>query len=146
MAKIKLRKLTGIKVGNEENVSSSNFGNNVKGLLTSKEQLVFSGQDYKGVLDPSNNTLELYLKGPEDYLKIKGINIKDNENHTLSSVDKEATINISVTALEILARNNEWLTTELDMKGVTAANSSIKFGEWNNYDLPDKFHVEIDFT
>jgi hypothetical protein len=33
----------------------------------------------------------------------------------------------------------------LDLKGLTADNSSLKFGEWNDYDLTDKSYVDITF-
>ncbi|MDG7052478.1 MAG: hypothetical protein LKM45_01150 [Wolbachia endosymbiont of Alcedoecus sp.] len=161
MAHITLRKLTGIQtnhIGDDNKIitnkldSTSNFSETINGLAGKK--LVFAGQDYKGTLDiptdeAKSGTLELYLKGPDDYLKIEGVNVTKSTStnpHTLSEGTATIYIASARSGLNILERNNEWLTTQLDMQGVTAVNSSIKFGEWNNYDLPDKCHVEINFA
>lgn len=142
VAQINLKKLTGIQIESEV-ISSSNFQEKINSL--GAEKLAFAGQNYKGTLDNSNSTLELYLEGPENYFKIGGIKVKNAGTHTLSDDAKDATIAIDVSHLNLIEKDSDWLTTQLDLKGLTAANSSLKFGEWNDYDLTDKSYVDIIF-
>lgn len=149
MAQIKLKKLTGVKVGDDtiDSVSSSTFGTKI-GTLTNGKKVDFVGQDYKGTLDnfaaSGKGVLELYLERPENYFKIEGVKATGT-SHKYDG-KKDATIDIVVASPKIISKDSSWFTTEWDLKGFTTTGSSLKFGEWNDFDLADKHYVHIDFV
>lgn len=153
-AQIKLKKVTGINEGNKKVVAT--VVDNQKEMLISSigaNKLVFVGQDYKGTLDNSaaggKGTLELSLDGPGNSRTIEGVKIKSPGTHSLSSNGKDAVIEIEVKDPKISEKDTNWLTTQLNLGkfdvGTIAAPSTIKFGEWNSYDLDGYAYVEITF-
>lgn len=148
-AQIKLKKLTGINSGDKKVVTTvANVQKETSISAIGTDKLVFAGQDYKGTLDNSGTgTLTLELERPENHFTITGVKVKTSgSTHTLENNGKDATVEIVVTSPAITEKDSGWFTTQLDLKGLTATGSSLKFGEWNDYDLPDKCYVDISFA
>ncbi|APR98837.1 hypothetical protein [Wolbachia endosymbiont of Folsomia candida] len=146
MAHIKLKKLTGIKVGDNTTTASADFQAHVNGLAASKT-IVFAGNDYKGTFKSGTTKgtgdLDLYFEGPENHFEIKDVKINmSSTTHTLSANSKEATIElIKTTDNKVTEKDSGWFTTEL-----TGTAGSLKFGEWNDFDLSNQSYVDISFT
>ncbi|WP_341807906.1 hypothetical protein [Wolbachia endosymbiont (group E) of Neria commutata] len=150
-AKIELKKLIGMSIvdGATQTVINefpSDTAGNIPNIHIKK--LVFAGQDYKGILDNEGKdaatgkhtvgTLELCLERPDNCFKIEGVKVKGT-SHKYHK--KGAEIDITVTSPKITEKDSGWFTTEL-----TATPNTLKFGEWNDFDLSDKCHVNIDFA
>lgn len=141
--------------------------------LGNNEKIVFAGHDYKGTftasgpkaLDAIAGKLELCLERPDNCFVIDGVKINvhaTNGAHTFTTgKDGGATIGLVFNnqgtnsnpgraaddKLTITEKDSGWFTTGLTLNGITpTAGSSLKFGEWNDFDLPDKCHVHIDFV
>lgn len=163
VAQIKLRKITGIKVGDNSSTDSSNFPNQINGLQQGK-QIIFAGNDYKGdfkvtqltdvtFYDKSNNqvvrpaiigNLELYLEKPENHFSIQQVHINKQGSHSMSTDKKEVTIQLldhTRRHPEIQEKDTGYFTTEL-----SGNIKSLKFSDWSDYDFSDKSYVDISFV
>jgi hypothetical protein len=158
-AQIKLKKLSGIQVNNKKAVvdgTSSPGGTEtllntgINALNTANQKIVFAGQDYKGtftITDPKASNaipgdLELYLERPDNHFTIKDIKINKNGSHTLTNNGKDATIELTGTTNNaVTEKDSGWFATEL-----SGTATALKFGEWNDYNLPDKCYVDISFA
>ncbi|MBV0899665.1 MAG: hypothetical protein KTV77_02785 [Wolbachia endosymbiont of Fragariocoptes setiger] len=155
--KIKLKKLSGIMVNNEV-INTNNISKFQEKIndLREDQKIIFAGQDYKGTFNNSNPTgsregiLELELERPENQFKIEGIKINITGSHSFNGKDAEIHLSNSSSnqdKLRITEKDSGWFTTQLNLKDIPiSSESSLKFGEWNDYDLPDKSYVEITFT
>lgn len=137
--------------------------------LGNSGEIVFAGYDYKGTFkadeefaitkSPGGNpnklhkgVLELRLERPDNIFTIKDVKIDMAGNHAFTGTGKDdmATIILSHNNLDkisITEDDSSWSTTGLRLNDITpAVGSSLKFGEWNDFDLPDKCHVNIDFA
>ncbi|WP_168464225.1 hypothetical protein [Wolbachia endosymbiont of Ctenocephalides felis wCfeT] len=165
-AKIKLKKLTGITVNGKKAVTIvSNTAEETlldEGIrnLANDQEIVIVGQDYKGTFTITDSgtgkgSLKLHLERPENCFTITGIKINKSGANALTNNGKDATIALKALGsdkITIIEKDNSWFTTGLTLNGIVPVNdpqgisSSLKFGEWNDYDLPDKCYVDISFS
>jgi hypothetical protein len=161
-AEIKLKKLSGVNIesgasnGTKTQMTTNNQGNfstTINSLSHTNNKIVFAGQDYKGTFTATNGNgkgdLELYLERPENHFTIKDVKINKSGSHTFTCTGKncEAKIDLTTGPLSITEQDSGWFTTGLTLNNFTpAGDSSLKFGEWNDFDLPDKCYVEINFV